>query len=424
MLNKSMLAIENAIYVIVFIVLLNFSNPPLLDTNQRVRSYTRSVEFDYASWTADAVLLKLQQATMGFPNSLDRGEQKHIVMLYLAATQDVLDLESAMEQVYSDPNVKDKKAATAHLRKQLDVVQVRQTELAPLAEAILQQQIATILTREALTFWGQPIPSVLYHSSATPNALIVSPRDHIEQITNISVLPDMTTDEKARLEDDVDKGLDVSSLVVGIGGIGVYPTMIMRTTNLSWLLNTIAHEWTHNFLTLRPLGALYMSTPELRTMNETTASIVGNEIGDLVLKEYYPEMSTASRADLDLVSLSSIRYPPASPAQDGFDFRAEMHETRVRADELLSQGKIEEAETYMEARRKIFWENGYTIRKLNQAYFAFFGAYADVPGGAAGEDPVGPAVRSLREQSPSLAEFVKTISWMTSFDELKAAVGK
>jgi hypothetical protein len=76
----------------------------------------------------------------------------------------------------------------------------------------------------------------------------------------------------------------------------------------------------------------------------------------------------------------------------------------------------------MEERRQLFWENGYLIRKLNQAYFAFHGAYADAPGGAAGEDPVGPAVRALREQSDSLADFVNTIAWMTSFVELQRAI--
>jgi hypothetical protein len=99
-----------------------------------------------------------------------------------------------------------------------------------------------------------------------------------------------------------------------------------------------------------------------------------------------------------------------------------MHETRVHADELLAEGKIDEAEAYMEQRRLIFWDNGYPLRKLNQAYFAFHGAYADVPGGAAGEDPVGPAVRALRQQSGSLAEFIHTIAWMTSFEELQEAI--
>jgi len=76
----------------------------------------------------------------------------------------------------------------------------------------------------------------------------------------------------------------------------------------------------------------------------------------------------------------------------------------------------------MEARRVFFWENGYLIRKLNQAYFAFHGAYADQPGGAAGEDPVGAAVRALRSQSLSLADFLNRISWMSSFEQLKKAV--
>jgi hypothetical protein len=89
---------------------------------------------------------------------------------------------------------------------------------------------------------------------------------------------------------------------------------------------------------------------------------------------------------------------------------------------LLAAGKINDAEAYMEARRQFFWQNGYQIRKLNQAYFAFHGAYADTPGGAAGEDPVGPAVRALREQSKSLADFLDTISWMTSFEQLQQAV--
>jgi len=45
-----------------------------------------------------------------------------------------------------------------------------------------------------------------------------------------------------------------------------------------------------------------------------------------------------------------------------------------------------------------------------------------VPGGAAGEDPVGPAVRALRDQSNSLSQFVNTIAWMTSFDQLMETV--
>jgi hypothetical protein len=77
----------------------------------------------------------------------------------------------------------------------------------------------------------------------------------------------------------------------------------------------------------------------------------------------------------------------------------------------------------MEERRQVFWENGYLIRKLNQAYFAFYGAYNDDPGGgAAGADPVGPAVQAFREKFVNLADFLKAISWVDSFDELKRSL--
>jgi hypothetical protein len=69
------------------------------------------------------------------------------------------------------------------------------------------------------------------------------------------------------------------------------------------------------------------------------------------------------------------------------------------------------------------WEHGYHIRKLNQAYFAFYGAYADQPGGEAGQDPVGAAVRLLREKSTSLAGFINRMAWMWNFEQLKKAVG-
>ena len=216
-------------------------------------------------------------------------------------------------------------------------------------------------------------------------------------------------------ENQVDSNLDVSSLVVPVGGIGSYPTMVMRSTAIDWLTDTIAHEWIHNWLTLRPLGMNYYTTPEMRTMNETTASIAGREIGMLVLKGYYPELATSY--ELEAVNLS-----PSSTHGD-FNFNTEMHITRVHVDELLAQGKITEAESYMEQRRQFIWNQGCSqcaIRKLNQAYFSFYGAYADTPGGAAGEDLVGPAVRALRAQSATLADFLKTIARMDSFEQLQA----
>ena len=421
MFQRILRILDLIIYVLLGILLLTASNPIAGKPADRARAYTRSIEFDYVSWSVEAALLKLQSGTTGLPYYLNHESRKQTVMQYLFITERVLQGEDQLNRIYADPAITDKEAASAHLRTEMDALNQRHKQLAPLAESVLQEQVSTVLTELDLTSGGQPVPPVLYHSSAVPMGLIVSPRDHIEQLTNISVQPNLNVNQRATLENQVDAALNVSSLVVPIGGVGVYPTMVMRSTNLPWLLDTIAHEWTHNFLTLRPLGFLYDATPGLRTMNETTASIVGGEVGMLVMQRYFPELAAASLSSLQLASVK-----PASPNPEGeqppFDFRAEMHETRVTTDELLAEGKIEEAEAYMEVRREIFWQNGYAIRKLNQAYFAFYGAYADVPGGPAGEDPVGPAVRALRAQSDSLADFVNRISWMTSFEQLQAAI--
>jgi hypothetical protein len=422
-LHRLQRALEWALFAFVCVSLLGASAPRTVSDIDRVRAYTRQIEFDYPSWIVEAAWIKIQQGAAGLPAGLSREASRQAVIEYLHVTDKVQRAEAALDRVYADASIRDKEAGSALIRRQLQELYARQRVLAPLAEAVLQSQVAEVLAEKSLTTLGQPIPSVLFHSSPVPSALIVSPRDHIEQIANISVLPELTIDQQAALEDRVDEDLDVSSLVVAIGGVGVYPTMITRTTDQRWLLSTIAHEWTHNYLELRPLGLLYDATSELRTMNETTADIVGGEVGARVLERFYPELLPAASAGHEPVSLTQYAFGRVLPDDPPpFDFRAEMHETRVTTDSLLAEGRIAQAEAYLEARRQLFVQNGYILRKLNQAYFAFYGAYADLPGGAAGEDPVGPAVRALRSQSGSLADFVNRIAWMTSFDQLKQAV--
>ena len=94
-----------------------------------------------------------------------------------------------------------------------------------------------------------------------------------------------------------------------------------------------------------------------------------------------------------------------------------MRTTRIKVDELLAQGQVNDAEVYMEERRQLLWDNGYRIRKLNQAYFAFHGSYADEPG-EQGEDPIGPAILAIRENSSSLHEFLDRLSSITEIEEL------
>ena len=376
------------------------------------------IHFDYVTWTLKAFWQKAQFSAMGMPSYLDHDQRKQVVQDYIQVTRDIETLESELEQLYSDPAIQDKDSFTADLRTKLTNLTSTQQQLAPIAEAVIQEQVALVVADLGLTTGGQPVPAVQYHVSPLPLALIISPRARIQQDGNISLLPDLTVEQRELIEDKVAATLDVSTLVVPVGGIGAYPTMVMRTSNLPWMAEVVAHEWIHNFLTIRPLGIRYDTTPELRTMNETTASIAGTEIGQLIIEKNFPELVVRE----PVITESPSPIPVEQKiVPEPFDFRKEMHKTRITTDDLLSEGKIDEAETYMESRRQFFWDNGYSMRKLNQAYFAFYGAYADIPGGAAGEDPVGPAVRQLRAESSSLADFLFRISRMTSYDDLLEA---
>ncbi|MBI9043093.1 MAG: hypothetical protein JEZ06_01335 [Anaerolineaceae bacterium] len=387
--------------------------------NQIIRSVTRPIEFNYENWILNAAIDKTNQSTLKANYFIDDFDQTTIVNNCFEQTGQINQLEAEIKWIYSNPEVEEPGKEAQSRLEQLKLLQEHQSQIAPYCETFIQNQIGSILKDLDLTFFGQPIPPVLYKISPLPVALIVSPRNEIHQEMNISLLANLTIDEIIDLEERVESLSDKSALIVPVGGVGIYPTMVMASTNLPWTLETVSHEWIHNFLTLHPLGVLYDQSSELRTINETTANIAGKEIGITLLERYYPEfiqpspqpVSENTEIEEDNGNTKTIDLP-------SFDFREEMHETRVNVDDLLANGLIEKAEEYMELRRIFFWENGYQIRKINQAYFAFYGAYADSPGGAAGDDPVGSAVVELREKSDSLSEFIHTISWITSYEQL------
>src|SRR5512134_560528 len=94
--------------------------PRLTGTSDRVRSFTREIEFDYPNWVWNAAWIKLEQASIGLPYLFDRGTNKQIVIDYLRTTQNLMQAEYQIEQIYADPNVTDKEASSAYVRAQRD----------------------------------------------------------------------------------------------------------------------------------------------------------------------------------------------------------------------------------------------------------------------------------------------------------------
>lgn len=383
----------------------------------RVRVYTRPLEFDFVGWTLQAAAHKFAHAGLNAAAFLEEADRRALALEYAALVERAARLEAEAVEALADPHAADPTSAAAPAQQELRRVRARMAALAPLVEAVLEQQVAVALAEIGMAPAGAPFPPVSFRFSRLPVALVVSPRHVIRQDAQVQLEPDLDLEGRIALEHTVEAALNVSALVVPVGGIGTYPTMVMDSSALAWLADVVAHEWVHNYLTLRPLGWRYDATPELRTMNETAATLIGQAVGQRVIAREYPALAPPPPAE-----------PPVTPetppetAPPGFDFRAEMHATRVRADALLAEGLIVQAEAYLEARRQVFWDNGYRLRRLNQAYFAFHGAYADQPSGPAGEDPVGAAVRRLWELSGSPADFLRRIAWMTSPADLDRAL--
>jgi hypothetical protein len=405
--------IASAIALILVSQLITAAQPMLSGAVDQVRAFTRSIEFDYIAWTLDATFVKLEQAALGIDRYLDEDTKIQLVRDYVKLVEQIQFNEWQLSNLHAEPNQGEVADEISEINDQLDDLYQRRVETAPLAETILQSQVQSILDEQELTALGQPLPPIFFHSTPLPWALIVSPRTEIAQVANISLETDLILEDHIALEEAVTANLDLSTLVVPVGGVGTYPTMVAQSSSLNWLAEVVSHEWAHNYLTWHPLGVLYLEGPQLQTMNETTANIVGKEIDVALIARYYPDLVPPEPVAAAAPSAEAAQAAPV------FDFQHEMHTTRVRVDELLAAEKVVEAEEFMEQQRLFFLENGFTIRKLNQAYFAFYGSYADVPVGPAGEDPVGAAVRELRARSSSLAEFVHRMSGLTSFEALQ-----
>jgi hypothetical protein len=413
-LARGIVLLRRVLTLLLLGVLLTRSSIQTQDPVENVRRYTRSIEFDFLGWTLDALGVKWAQTSLSLAGYLPEPARRAIVQEYVQLLVDEGELEGRLAEILGSPSPPPDANPDA-VRRELEAARQTENQIEPIVESILQEQTSIILDQLGLTTAGAPLPPVAFRFSRLPWALIVSPREVIRQDASIQIVPDSTLDDQIALETNVEEALNVSALVVPIGGIGTYPTMIQQTSSLGFVAEVVAHEWTHNTLTLQPLGLAYESSAELRTMNETTASLMGNEVGGRVIALFYPGLAPPAPAPgLRLGSTSQTREPPP------FDFRAEMHTTRVTVDELLAEGRVGEAEEYMEGRRQFLWDHGYHLRRLNQAYFAFYGAYADEPGGAAGEDPIGAAVRALWADSASPAEFLRTMARMDEVADLLA----
>lgn len=401
-----------AVYFLVFLFLLfglgAAAAPPQGALLVELESITAQHRFDFVDWESRSLAAELRQRWQAPALPESAAERRALVQTFLQQEEQLLAAKGELARSYATRTTAS--LETSALIEVLGQFHLAQSKIQPQVELLLAQQVEAILRDEGFTIAGTVFPPVAFRLVNPPTALIISPRDHIQNQYFVALQPGLAPQQRTEIEAALDQRGDVSSYVTDIGGLGSYPTMVIQHTSLPYLLDTIAHEWTHNYLFTFPTAIAwsYQTDPHLTTINETTASLVGAEVSRKVIARYYPDwldqLPAANRAGEAV---------PAKPSE----FHLAMRRIRQEVDRLLAGGEIEAAETYMETERLKLVEQGYPLRKLNQAYFAFHGSYALSPGSI---DPTGPQIRQLRAVSPSLKNFLDRVGWLNSSEDYTA----
>ncbi len=380
---------------------------------QTIGALVGSRAFSLVGWEWEALGEKAESWRLGVGAGLTTEQERAVVLGYVEGIRRVRTAQERVNWLVSlDAALDD----LAQARNDLADLRQRQDGRRPLAEAVIQRQVGQMLIDAGLGISGAPIPPVNFTFTEPPQILIISPRQEIRNVYARMLAPDIDGAEAGEKEAAIAAQTDYSAYITRIGGLGAYPTMVVESTNIEWLVSTVAHEWVHNYLTFFPLGMRFGSSPELTTLNETVADIVGDEIGRRVLLHFYPEF--APRPVRQAEAQPQTAPSPAEPEDlSVFDFNREMGTTRRQVDELLARGDYPAAEAYMESRRQVFVEHGYHLRVLNQAYFAFHGSYAT---GGASSSPIGAQLQELQRKTPEdIAGFLHTVRWFTSAADLE-----
>lgn len=396
------------VLVLLSLCLLGGSCAPAPDFDGSLKSIVKPYQFSIARWELKAIPEELFSSKgEGFEDEVS------VVFDYFSLVEQIKGLESEIAAT----NAGNKAGDAAPLEAELDRLRAQKAALTDDVERIIAQQIREVLAEQGIynpldnfIKLKASFPPLIFELEPPPYLLVVSPKDRIESMREVHLQQEMSVEAMESIEEQVD-GLGVSSLVVGLGGLGTYPPFVMDNASLHFTIETATHEWLHQYLAFKPLGFLYLldSTGisrnyDIATMNETVVDIVSKEIGNIVVQKYYPAYENS---------------PPSPAEEPEFDFNREMREIRRAVDSYLACGEISQAEEFMEDKRQYLASEGYYIRKLNQAYFAFHGTYADSPTSIS---PIGAELKQLREQSTSLKAFLDTAAAMTSRQDLTISI--
>jgi hypothetical protein len=365
--------------------------------------------FSIVEWEMKTLTYEFERIVFGSNNyTID---DSLIVVNYFQLLETISQLESQISyyrDIIDEQDLLDLQEQLEDLKQESDA---RKKEV----EHILELQIRETLNQLDLYLYNDIIginitfPPINFSLEPPPHLLIVSPRDSISRMKEIILLQDLSPEEIDYIETEIDK-LGYSSIVLELGGMSTFPAFVNNNAGLEYTISTAVEEWFHQYFFFKPAGFLYAfnllgiyNDSDISTINETIAGIVSDEIASIVYNKYYS---------------SYYEYITYEYLQNGgFDFYKEMRNIRIAVDNYLANGEIEEAEAFMEEKRLYILSQGYYIRRLNQAYFAFYGTYASSPSSV---NPIGEMLWDLRKTSTNVTDFINITGTIKNIDDLKS----
>jgi hypothetical protein len=375
--------------------------------NRAIKPYA----FNYTQWEAQTLSSMLKQKLSR--TKTPPADEAQTVFNYFQIISQLEQLNSQMGQdraTAQTAGMPQIESQSAGLRTTLETGRAQ-------IESILSRQISLALAESGIynpaanSWLKMTFPPVSFSLQPSLDIVVVSPRDKIERMNESVLRPDITLAQSDQLESTLESD-NVSALVIPLGGLGAtYPSFVIESSDLKYFLAAVSEEWLHQYMAFRPMGFRYVleltgiiNDPDITALNETVVGIAAQEIGNLVFQRYYAAYYPAADNN------------PATPPTPQFDFNAAMRNIRSNVDAFLAAGQVESAESYMEESRQMLISHGYFIRKLNQAYFAFYGSYTY---SETSVDPLGDQIRQLRKDSSSLQAYIQTASRLTSRQQLQ-----
>jgi hypothetical protein len=132
--------------LLIFVVLVGPEWPAFQDERYKVDQILGQRYFDFFIWETKVLAVKAEAALASGQSYLSGEERKQLVLEYVALLGDIRQIEAQINNIYADPEVPDPELAASEFQAQADENRAAAAKLQPVAEQIMQDQVAAVPT--------------------------------------------------------------------------------------------------------------------------------------------------------------------------------------------------------------------------------------------------------------------------------------